>query len=128
MLITQEALHDGYDMDHRWGERLAVDFPVRILRGTIAPLEARLRDVSVSGGYVLSAEQLPLLTMVELHVEVAGNIAHLHGCLVRSDELGYGVEWELESRAIDRVLEMVRESEYPNRQETHHGTYSLGTF
>lgn len=39
-------------MDHRWGERIQLDFPVRLMAHRFAKRDGRLTDLSVSGAYI----------------------------------------------------------------------------
>jgi hypothetical protein len=39
-------------MDHRWGERINVDLPVRLMAHPFAKRDGRLMDLSVSGAYI----------------------------------------------------------------------------
>lgn len=83
-------------MDHRWGNRIAVDLPVSIgRRGTMAA--GRLRNISISGAYVETLTRLPTLAMVNLRIG-GGNggnppMADLWGYVMRHDGRGIGIEW-----------------------------------
>ena len=39
-------------MEHRWGERIRVDFPVRLMTHAFSKRDGRLIDLSVSGAYI----------------------------------------------------------------------------
>jgi hypothetical protein len=87
----------GIQMEHRWGERALLDQPVRLdaRPGLIAV--GRLRNASLSGGYVETAAIVPLGT--RLHVELEwiywkrAEHFRIPAYVVRADENGFGLEW-----------------------------------
>lgn len=108
-MLIRQALHpEDTVMEHRWGERLATDLAVCVIRGANAPLSARLRNMSITGGYLQSAAPLLPLAAVELQLQVSGRRVRLRGWVVRSDKQGYGMEWDLACRGIERVLVAAR--------------------
>ena len=82
-------------MEHRWGTRAPVDIDVQILAAPASAGWGRLRDISISGGFIETALRVPALSALDLTVQAAGRTAVrvLHAVVVRSDVDGVGVEW-----------------------------------
>ena len=116
-------------MEHRCGQRVPIDAPVRL---NAWPRFGRghLRDLSVSGAFIETDLELPLLGLVEVEVQVAdagmrcGGALQTHvipACSVRWDRSGIGVEWlELAPVAITALIaghapEMARPARRPTR-------------
>ena len=88
-------------MDHRCGQRVPIDVPVR-LKAWPCVARGQLRDVSVSGAFIETDLELPLLGLVDVEVQVvdaeirsgrALQTLVIAACIVRSDRSGIGVEW-----------------------------------
>ncbi|HTP40605.1 MAG TPA: PilZ domain-containing protein [Steroidobacteraceae bacterium] len=83
-------------MEHRWGNRIAVDLPVRI-SGAGFTGTGILRNLSVSGGFIETSLPLPSLGMVCVQIPRGRNAglpaAGTWGFVARQDQWGIGVEW-----------------------------------
>ena len=77
-------------MEHRWGRRIAVDAKVRIFADPASTGWGRLRDISISGGFIETALRVPVLST--LSVTVPGGCV-VHAIAVRNALDGVGVEW-----------------------------------
>ena len=83
-------------MEHRWGDRVAVDQPVRISSAGITGT-GTLRNLSVSGAFIETS--LPLAAMAKVRVwfpRAAGSrtaSAAALGFVVRRERDAIGVEW-----------------------------------
>jgi hypothetical protein len=88
-------------MEHRWGHRIVCGTPARLSASGGTSGVGRLRDVSLSGGFVETALDLPLFARVTVFVrdtEVSGSVT-------RTDDDGVGIEWcDSEPRAICPLL------------------------
>lgn len=97
-------------MEHRWGRRVAVDIPVRLVGEPGAIGTGRLADVSITGALVHTQLQLPPLALVEviLPLQNASNdMRAARGCVVRQCAEGFGVEWcDLPPGVIETLLRM----------------------
>ena len=82
-------------MEHRWGRRVRVDVDVQILADPASAGWGRLRDISISGGFIATALRVPVLSALELTVQAAGHatVRIVSAVVVRSDVGGVGVEW-----------------------------------
>jgi hypothetical protein len=95
-------------MEHRWGRRVRVDIDVQILADPASAGWGRVRDISISGGFIETALKIPVLSTLELTVPAAGRTAAriLSAVVVRSDVDGVGVEWlDGESDVICALIE-----------------------
>jgi len=78
-------------MEHRWGTRVPLDLPAQLQAAGGALLHTWLGNASLSGAYVRSGAQLPLLSKV--WVRPRGSNAWIEACVVRQDASGMGIEW-----------------------------------
>lgn len=95
-------------MEHRWGERSAVNLPVRVMRPPAIIGWGRLRDVSVTGAFIETSLPLPPLTFVEVDLSVArGRSCRVSGCVVRRTPEGVGIEWcEPSEESLDAIASL----------------------
>jgi hypothetical protein len=93
-------------MEHRFGHRHPCGARVRISAGDGITGGGRLLNVSLSGGYVQTAMDLPLFGTVNIQkVQEGSDGAELLAMVVRKDPDGVGVEWcETPGCSICRTL------------------------
>jgi len=96
-------------MDHRWGQRVAVDLAVQLLCHPRTIAVGRLMNVSVSGAFVRTGLVPALLAPVRIVgflSETEGTRrAAVEGYVVRRERDGFGIEWfELAPAGICRFL------------------------
>jgi hypothetical protein len=96
-------------MEHRWGGRLPIDVPVRLIVSSGVIGAGRIRNVSVTGAFLETDLHLPPLAIV--HVESpAFALAHGHArrfsaFVVRHGLAGVGLEWcDLPDHALEDFL------------------------
>jgi hypothetical protein len=84
-------------MEHRWGERVGVDLPVRLTAHPFAVRHGRLTNMSVSGASIRADFDLRLLSRVQVVIELpqktrcgAPSIA---AYVARSNKGSIGIEW-----------------------------------
>jgi hypothetical protein len=97
-------------MEHRWGQRIALDLPVRLKARPLALGVGRVRNLSLSGAWVGTELMLAPGTLVHLSVELSGlaieAAAAVEACVVRCEGTGIGVEWcELAPAAVLQWLQ-----------------------
>ena len=84
-------------MEHRWGKRVVVDVPFRLVGGAFSGRSARLTNLSVSGGCVRSSFEPRLLSHIELAIELPQRFMHavprLTAYVTRTFKGGVGIEW-----------------------------------
>jgi hypothetical protein len=94
-------------MEHRWGRRVSADLKVKILAAPASAGWGRLRDISVSGGFIETALRIPALSKLCMTVPDAAHRSArtVHAIVVRKDIDGVGVEWfDSESSVIAALM------------------------
>lgn len=97
-------------MEHRCGARHEVDFAVyaRSHAGVVSSV-GWLRDVSASGGYLLTTLALQPLSRISLRLVLPdGNLGpHMEGHVVRLTSDGLAVEWtEYEPELVRELVDL----------------------
>ena len=96
-------------MDHRWGQRVAVDLAVQLMCHPRTVAVGQLMDVSVSGAFVRTG----LVPALLAPVRILGFLSEhegmrreaIEGYVVRRERRGFGIEWfELAPAGICRFL------------------------
>jgi hypothetical protein len=89
-------------MEHRWGQRVAVNIPVRLMSHPHGVGEGRIVDISLSGARIQTQLKLPSLSLVTVAIEPSdamndhwchGPDTRLYACVVRRAVHEIGVEW-----------------------------------
>lgn len=80
-------------MEHRWGERVPLDLPVRLELSGELLAHGRLHDASISGAWLTTDTRIPVLAAVEVVMRTPAGRVALPACVVRRTENGLGVEW-----------------------------------
>jgi len=97
-------------MEHRWGQRVRVDIPVRLEVSPATIVAGRILDLSVSGAWISGELEQHLSAEIAVVFEpLAGSSApHLHripAFVTRARLEGIGVEWrELAPPLINSLL------------------------
>jgi hypothetical protein len=97
-------------MEHRWGERVQVDFPVRLTAHRFSVRDGRLTDLSVSGALVEAELEARALSRVRVAIDLPLWPRHespvVEAYVVRKNKYGIGLEWC--EFAPDAVRELLR--------------------
>jgi hypothetical protein len=84
-------------MEHRWGERVQVDFPVRVTALRFSVREGRLGDLSVSGAWVKAELDARLLSRIQVAIILPLWSKHepplVEAYVTRKLKGGFGLEW-----------------------------------
>jgi len=82
-------------MEHRWGARSKLDIPVQVDCGSQARVFGVMRNASVSGSFLCTAAQLPMLTCVSVELISPRCRTHVgvQAYVVRRTPEGFGLEW-----------------------------------
>jgi hypothetical protein len=96
-------------MDHRWGRRVRVDYPVRVAAHRFVVRDGRLIDLSVSGALIEADVDARILSRVQIVLLLPSWPRHeaptLEAYVARKHRQGIGVEWcEFAPRAIRDLL------------------------
>lgn len=95
-------------MEHRWGRRVPADVGVQIFADPASAGWGRLRDISVSGGFVETALRVPVLCTLSLMVPAIRCKDRLiaRAIVVRNAADGIGVEWcEGDSDVVSALIQ-----------------------
>ena len=96
-------------MEHRWGQRVAVDIPVRITGHPFSVRTGRLSNLSVSGAFIKAEFQLRLLSRIQVAIEAPQRSRHaapiIAAYVARKGKDGIGIEWcEFAPNAVKDLL------------------------
>ena len=99
-------------MEHRWGERVQVDFPVRVTAHRFAVSYGRLADLSVSGALVESHFEARRLGRIQIAIVLPLWPKHesplVEAYVARRCKRGFGIEWcEFAPHAVCELLRAV---------------------
>jgi uncharacterized membrane protein len=99
-------------MEHRWGERVLVDFPVRLTAHPFTKRSGRLTDLSVSGAYIEVSMDVRVLARIEVSILAVTWAKHeasvIAAYVTRKYRQGVGIEWcEFAPPVINGLLSTV---------------------
>jgi hypothetical protein len=99
-------------MEHRWGERLQVDFPVRVIAHRFSVREGRLADLSVSGALVKAEFEARVLSRIQVAIDSPLWPKHespiVEAYVARRYKQEFGIEWcEFAPRAVSELLRAI---------------------
>lgn len=97
-------------MEHRWGERVGVDIPVRITGHPFSVRTGRLSNLSVSGAFIRADVDVRLLSRILVAIELPHRLKRdapmIPAFVARKLKDGIGIEWcEFKPPAISRLLQ-----------------------
>jgi PilZ domain len=86
----------GNGLDHRWGERVRVNVPVRVSAAGLMRMDACVENLSLSGALVRCDYELRLHALIKVRIELAppGSLTGLveaHVSRIAEDRVG--IEW-----------------------------------
>ncbi len=99
-------------MEHRWGERIQVDLPVRVAALRFSVRDGRLEDLSVSGALVKAELEPRMLARVQIALVLPLWPKHeapvVEAYVARKFKEGFGIEWcEFAPPAVTLLLRSV---------------------
>jgi len=96
-------------MEHRWGERINLDLPVRITAHPFTVRSGRLCNLSVSGAYVRTDVELRLLSRIQIMLDLPllkCEALPIPAYIARKCKDGFGLEWcEFSPQAASELLQ-----------------------
>ena len=111
-------------MEHRWGRRVRTNVSVRVLAAPASAGYGRLRDISISGGYIETRLQLPPLSSLRMTVDSQTRPANaarvVHAVVVRCEADGIGVEWL--DGGSETVTALIKDTRVPRAQILRYAT------
>jgi hypothetical protein len=83
-------------LEHRWGDRVKVNIPVRVEAGDLTGANARMKNLSLSGALMTSDFDLRLNTLIEVSIALpppSTRTAVMKAIVSRKSNGGVGIEW-----------------------------------
>src|SRR5579859_2142972 len=81
-------------MEHRWGERVQVDVPIRLIAAPLFLVKSgQLRNLSVSGGFIAADVGRHLPSEIQVDLGRLDESRRITARVVRKLRGGFGVEW-----------------------------------
>jgi PilZ domain len=98
-------------LEHRWGERHEVNFPIRLDAGTaLKGAKGRVRNLSLSGAFVTSDCDWRLNTLIEVGIKLpspSSRTTIVRAIVSRKLKDGVGIEWyEFAPKVIKDLLRL----------------------
>jgi hypothetical protein len=108
-------------MEHRWGERVGVDIPVRITGQPFTVRTGRLSNLSVSGAFIRAEVDVRPLSRIVVAIELPhrpkSDAPMIPAFVARKLKDGIGIEWcEFKPPAINRLLQSSTARHYRHRR------------
>jgi hypothetical protein len=89
-------MHIAHGLEHRWGERVQVNIPVRVSAAGLLRVEGCVTNLSLSGALMRPGCELRLHALIEVHIELpppASRAAVLEAHVSRKFNEWVGIEW-----------------------------------
>jgi len=107
----EEAMKSGDWLEHRWGERHEVNFPIRVETGTaVKGGNGCVRNLSLSGAFVTSDCDWRLNTLIEVGIRLpppSTRTTILRAIVSRKLKEGVCIEWyEFAPKVIKDLLRL----------------------
>jgi hypothetical protein len=104
-------------MEHRWGERVTIDLPVRVTTHPFAVRPGKLTNLSVSGAQIRADFELRVLSRIYVTIDLPQRSKHeaptVAAFVARKCKDGVGVEWcEFSPNAISELLRSLSTKRY----------------
>jgi PilZ domain-containing protein len=97
----------GHGLEHRWGERVKVNIPVRVETHQLDAADGCMQNLSLSGAFVRSESNLRLNTLVEVSIALpppSTRTTVIKALVSRKLDHGVGIEWHEFAPNIIRAL------------------------
>lgn len=96
-------------MEHRWGRRIALKIPVRLIGDSGEPAAGQTANVSISGAFIRTGRIVPLWTRLEVEFShpdgLAEALERVGAHVTRRTREGLAIEWyELAPHSVRALL------------------------
>ena len=99
-------------MEHRWGERVSLDCPARLILQDGKSIHGQVRNASISGALIDTPARLPPYSTVSVALSAGmgtrRRTLELPACVVRITPGGLAVEWR--DMAVPTLVSLLREA------------------
>jgi hypothetical protein len=96
------------ELEHRWGERFQLDLPIQLAVNTVSGIDARLKNLSLSGALIEADFALRIHTVIEIRVPMppsAQPAIPVKAYVIRKFNEEAGIEWrDFAPHAIKELL------------------------
>jgi hypothetical protein len=86
----------GHGLEHRWGERVRVNIPVRVQTAWLPEADGCMKNLSLSGALMNSDCDLHLHSLIEISIPMpppSSRSAVIRAHVSRKFKEGVGIEW-----------------------------------
>jgi hypothetical protein len=96
-------------MEHRWGERIPVNIPIRLGAPLFSAKRGRLTNLSLSGAFIRTKVDIRVLSRLHVVFELPRrpkkDAVTLMAFVARKSDEGIGIEWcEFAPRAVGELI------------------------
>jgi hypothetical protein len=96
------------ELEHRWGERFPLDLPVQLAVNTVSGIDARLKNLSLSGALIKADFALRIHTVIDIKLPVRLHeqpATVVKAYVIRKFNEEVGIEWrDFAPHAIKELL------------------------
>jgi hypothetical protein len=96
------------ELEHRWGERFPLDLPVQLAVNSVSGIDARLKNLSLSGALIEADFALRIHTVIEIKLPMPPSTQPatvVKAYVIRKVNEEVGVEWrDFAPHAIKELL------------------------
>lgn len=96
------------ELEHRWGERFQLDLPVQLVVNSVSGIDARLKNLSLSGALIEAAFALRIHTVIEIKLPMPLSdqpATVIKAYVIRRHNEDVGIEWrDFAPHAIKELL------------------------
>lgn len=116
MRTRNDSENEGDHMEHRWGQRVPLEMPIRVEVGGRPMGRGILRNASISGAFIETALELPVfsslaIVLPPMYPQAAMGLK-LPACIVRKVLAGFAVEWR--NMACPDIVSLVENASASN--------------
>lgn len=114
-------------MEHRWGRRIVVRVPVRLIAESGESATGQTENVSISGAFIRTAELVPLWIRLEVEFAPPDGLTErperIAAHVTRRTREGLGIEWDelaphtVRALLVPKELRVMREACQDTRRE-----------
>lgn len=110
--------HSQNGLEHRWGERIRVNLPVRLSANALDAVDGCMKNLSLSGALMKAECELRLHALIEVRIDLPtplSRVAVLNAHVSRKLKQGVGIEWCEFAPAIVKELIRAPSIRFPRR-------------
>ena len=88
-------MQQQHEIDHRWGQRFCINIPVQLTVQALSGIDARLKNLSLSGALLNSSFDLRVHSLIEVTLSASNwpRPAPVNAYVTRKRNQDVGIEW-----------------------------------